>query len=549
MLVEVEVLEIEAKLETARAQIREDSLRAPPEWCPFFEELEERIFDPAFSLGSARRQLGLKGREHTKAFEACLACSPVTYIRRLRVSAARQLLALEGLRRWQAARLTGFRAAESLRAALGREKRSLGAERLGGSNSRSTQLPPRTPRAYAPAALRSLVAGAATDRTEASERQKQLEEAERIEYLPCLERRWAAAFWSRIRRQPLSGLATQVSSAPFETTAFCEFLCEQSQEEGRDDRQRGVVVAELALAALAPLAQNLPEAEHRRWQAKVWACLGNARCLALDYVAAEVAFSTAEAFLVGAGSPADVRAELLCYQSWLRSSQGRLAEALELADEAMALLPERSGQLVVRVLLVRAQAYSNLSQYERALVDLHAVLAHLDLGSEPFLHWMAHQNIASTLWRLDRQAEAEAWLERARALAVRLGRLAPLCHTLWLEGLLADQQGKVDRAVSRLNEACEGLRGIGKWGYFAIASLDLARVETHRGGVAAAVERAAQALPHLEVLKLEKEGLAALALLRQGVAAGGLSTAVLERIRFHAGRAAGVPESPNGPET
>lgn len=346
----------------------------------------------------------------------------------------------------------------------------------------------------------------------------------------------------------MAELRAEAACLPFETPVFCELLCEQSREQGRDDRQRGVQVAELALAALGPLAHHLESEELRRWQVKVWACVGNARCLALDYSGAEGAFAKAEG-LGAAGEVADeVRAELLCYKSWLRCCQRRLAEAIELADDAAGLLPKRAGRLVVRVLLVRAQARSHLGQDDRALPDLYAALGFLEEGSDPLLRLTTHQNLAATLWRLGRLEEAGEWLERVRPMAAKLNKPVPSFHLLGFEGLLAAERGHLETALTRLRETCEGLRGIGKWDSFAVAALDLAQVELRCGAVEDAVDWVMQALPHLERLDLESDGLAALALLRQGVAAKQLSATVLAEARQHASRAAGVMSAPSGRE-
>ncbi|NJL28385.1 MAG: hypothetical protein HC897_11105 [Thermoanaerobaculia bacterium] len=229
-------------------------------------------------------------------------------------------------------------------------------------------------------------------------------------------------------------------------------------------------------------------------------------------------------------------------RSCLRYSQRRLPEALELADQAMELLAVPQGRLAVQILMTRAQVYSAQGLAERALPDLFAAAEALGTNTDVFLLWLVRQNLASGLWRLGRIEEAESWLGQARVLAAELAQRAPWYHTLWLEGLIADHKIRLEVAAIQLREVCMGFRGSGSWGHFAVAALDLARIEARRGCVDEAIVWAVQALPHLQALELESEGLAALALVREQVAAKQLRAAVLEPLRRAAGRAVGAPE-------
>lgn len=541
MATEVSARELETTLETIRQSVLEDGNRAPEEWKPVFEVMRKRIFDPDFKLGEARLAIGLLKATDKKAFEACFGCSPLTYLRQRRLEAADAVLALGELRVWWVARQTGFRSAQALwRASRRQEKLRIGKEHKKASSSLKRR-PPKARNDNDPAAILRQLLGGGADSTVTLAHQEQLQARSISDDLSEWERHWAVLYWTVMRQLPWSVQEDQVKVAPFETPALFEHLCEQSREEGRDDRAWGVKVAELALVALGPLAKHAVEPTLSHWQGKAWACVGNARCLALDYEGAQAAFETAQRFLSIGEAPIELRAQLHYYRSCLRWFQRRLGEALELAEAALELLEERRGKLAAQVLMARAQVYSQLAQAERALPDLQAALAALEGISEPFLSWVIHQNLASTLWRLGRLDEAERWLEHARPLAARLGKLAPWCHTLWLEGLLAARQGSLERAAARLREVCQGLLGIGERREFAIAALDLARVEAGRGEVGEAMRWAGEALPHLELLKLESEGLAALGLLRQEMATKQLSAAVLERLRRAAGRAVNAP--------
>ncbi len=66
-------------------------------------------------------------------------------------------------------------------------------------------------------------------------------------------------------------------------------------------------------------------------------------------------------------------------------------------------------------------------------------------------------------------------------LVKQIAEPGPICHTQWLEGLLASRTGNPAAAEMLLAAAREGLRALGECGHFAVVALDLAAVVLGEG--------------------------------------------------------------------
>ncbi|MCP4603198.1 MAG: hypothetical protein GY847_22235, partial [Proteobacteria bacterium] len=120
------------------------------------------------------------------------------------------------------------------------------------------------------------------------------------------------------------------------TPLFFHFLREKSISEGREDRMRGVQLAELALESLAVTEQiSGRNAGSLRAQGLAW--LGNARRLAFDFPGAEKAFSDAEAFLPDDNDEPLIVAEFYELKAALRLWQRCFSEALALSGSALPI--------------------------------------------------------------------------------------------------------------------------------------------------------------------------------------------------------------------
>jgi transcriptional regulator with XRE-family HTH domain len=137
-------------------------------------------------------------------------------------------------------------------------------------------------RAVASAAERIVRAGSDAVRLEL-ERAVQAERARR-------ERDEAAALWQEVKEVPARALAALVERArEYQTRAFCEVLCRQSERAAADDPQKAIALAEAALKAAERIPGPVPR--RRRAEGFAWAHLGNARRVANDHEGGDAAFS------------------------------------------------------------------------------------------------------------------------------------------------------------------------------------------------------------------------------------------------------------------
>ncbi|MEE8526139.1 MAG: helix-turn-helix domain-containing protein, partial [Thermoanaerobaculia bacterium] len=152
-----------------------------------------------------------------------------------------------------------------------------------------------------------------------------------------LERGLALSHWEDLRHLPAAE-QQELVRRPYglRTTALFDVLREKSRQQGRKDRHAGVRIAETALASLDGIAAHLTpdELANRRAQGCAW--LANALRLALDYPAAQRAFTKARKLLPKAPAQ-EVLAEICDLEGELYLFQSKLEQALELKDQAVDL--------------------------------------------------------------------------------------------------------------------------------------------------------------------------------------------------------------------
>lgn len=531
---------IPVELESARRRIGEEGARAPASWRVAFDELAVRLFDPDFSLQQLRRARGLRAACHSESFRACFGCAPGEYVGRWRVQTAVRLLGRRELEIGQVAQLVGFSSRRSFEKAV---RRLCGLspaalrERMTGTGETPEE----------PAAVRSRqLLGLALEPSEAAaeiRRLRRLRQGTPAPHAPGIqgfESQVAEQWWRFLRELSDGERRRALRGALFETPALFEHLSRASREEGRENRQHGIELAELALDSLRPLRGRLEPARLAELEARAWAYLGNAFALALDYPAAGRAFQAAHRCLVGHPIAAVVEAEVLYLRSVLCRFERRLGEARQLADRAVALCPPGRSRLRAEVLLGRGNVCWLSGEHAAAHADFKTALEALDPETEPYLACVATLNVSDSLCRLGEHEQASCWLARAEPLARRLGQRLPLCHILWLGGLLAIRFGRLEQGARSLREAYVTLQALGERGYAAIAALDLAEIEGRAGRSEEALELIAHALPMLETLGLEAESMSALELLRRILETRQLGAASLAAPRATLGRSVGA---------
>lgn len=529
-------------------QIREDQKQIDNPARRILERLEQEFLSPGLKVTALIRASKARGSRSLERLQAVTGLTLSGYLLEARGEVALRLLRGTELPIEEIAGLAGFAAAPAFCRAFRRwygvapgiyrenvrAARARGVELADPAEIRYRQLLPLTVEGADPVQLEAVIVEEASARGVALPAICQAETAEQLEVEA------ARLWWERLRGLPFEEQRESILAGfRFQTSAMVEHLLRMSREEGRSNRRRGFEVARLALEKAERLGSAISGSEHSQLMARAWMTLGNAHRLMWEHREAEEAFATAALLLADPATPRALRAELAYSQCQLRQYQRRFTNALEHADRAVALSENDSGSLVI-ALLCRGGVYWHLGEWQRAAADFAAAGQSQELSGKPFLHFAAVQNLADTLVQWGRYDEAGAQLTRAKELGERLGEPVLACHIRWLEGLLARHTGCSTIAETHLTFARAGFRSLEELGHFAIVSLDLATLLLWERRAEEALATVGEALPQLEALRLEDEGLIALRLLQQAVTEGEVSIALVENVRASARRLLGT---------
>ena len=300
----------------------------------------------------------------------------------------------------------------------------------------------------------------------------------------------------------------------------------EARGERRDDAERGLVAAALAVALAGSLrVDRHAEDEVENLQAATWAELANARRLLGDHAGAE------RGFLAAAGRVREL--PLLWKMSeevaalLIAERDFEAAEALLGALEAVyRSVQDRHAAGRVRMRRGLAAMYGQDDRL--ALEHFLACLRLLDLPRDPAFALAAFHNTIACTIRLGHLKTARAWLARCAPLYEKSGRRTDLVRRLWAEA-------QIDAGLGHLERADAGLLGVRK--EFeeldlpyeaAIVTLDLCEVWIRRGKFREVVEGVDQAVSTFQALKIRREALAGLLLLKEAARAERATVAMVQ---------------------
>jgi hypothetical protein len=327
------------------------------------------------------------------------------------------------------------------------------------------------------------------------------------------ERYQADQLWQRIRVLPFQEQKREVRGYLFRSTVLFDLLRKRSREEGREDRERGVRVAKLALVSLEGHEEVFGERIHDL-RALGWAWLANARRLSLDAEGAEADMARADREWSEPRAERDlaISAEIRLLESGLRTWQRRYEDALELLDESV-----RQSRLIgnsflqAQALVQRASVNWFLDRLEDSIVDVRSALD-IDHG-DPCLEFTAAYNLAHWMARIGRAGEAARAIPSLKEFSMGSGRPFARHQVQWIEAVVKHALGEREAAESLYSQARSGFEALGELPALALVSLDLSvfYAEEHRRLRASALARKTVVI--LQALKLDREALAAVELL------------------------------------
>ncbi len=531
---------------SALARIRSDRERAPAQLVPVLRYLQEHLFEPGFNVSRLKIAGRIRDNSFPLLFRQHVGIPPSVYIEDARLQTAVELMRTSELRISAIGDLVGYSSASVFSRAFTRWSGMRPADFCKADGQATARAGSAQQEMFSADYWRRALVGE-LDPAEAAVLRRRWRllyptsaDANAHKLLVDgvqFEKAFAVVVWETIRDlSSVEQVEFVRSRISFRSAALFDFLLKQSRQEGRGDRQRGIQLAELALESLqgsaSALGALLPDLS-----AKAWAWIGNARRLALDYAGAELAFAESEHCWLAASQPPNpaVAADLYDLKAGLRVYQRRLVEAAELVNQAMGELDRSDSppQQVCRVLLRRAliadldgrpaDAVPDLQRAKECLANTASTDSHLELALTV--------NLATSLTLAERYEEAQQHLPRAAELCARHRYQIGQHQLCWLRGLIAQSKSDLASAEQAFQTAQQGFADSGETGYAAVISLDLAVLFLEQKRNRSTAEIAMSLIPTLEGLRIHREVLVALGLLRTAIAEERLSRDLLQQLQ------------------
>lgn len=285
------------------------------------------------------------------------------------------------------------------------------------------------------------------------------------------------------------------------------------------------------------------------FQSRAWAELGNALRVADKLDQAESAFTRAvELFHLGTND-GFLGTRLLELQASLAADCRRFP----LACRALTLVyrfyrRQGDSHLAGRALISKGLYTGYAGDQEEAMRLLRQGFALIDPERDPVLSFAALHN---QIWFLVdggqiREARKLLFLNRRYCEAAG-GRINQM-KQLWLQGRIEAGQGELGRAEMTLREVTRGFVDVGRFYHAAISSLDLAAVLLSQRRAAEAQDLVVEAAGVFAALKIDREAMGAVLLLRQSIEMRAASAGFVQEVSAFLRRAENDPNARFDPQ-
>ncbi len=512
-----------------RRRIRVDRGRVGPKLAPLLAHIEANLFDPALTVGRMKVACGVRDNSISSEFHAAIGRPPSAYIASCRMETAIRLLRDTNLEVWKLSDLLGYSSLQVFSRAFvrwgGMRPSAYRRKARRGMHDLPVALPlPRyenkavtTPRKSRPPAVpvRGLLA------------------TEELETLR------AQAVWDGVCRLPVPQQAEVLRTAARPTATLFEVVHQAARHAGREDRQEGVRIAELALETLPVAEPGWVDDALASLKARAWAWVGSARSLARDVSGTWRAFDAAERWLSESvvadahGRVAYLKACALKRQGELKGAVEALSRVIEVGCTAPSTAP--STTLRVEVAILHGGLLLDMERPAAAIPVLREAVGLVDQIEDPYLRYAAVQTHATCCAYAGRLEDARRQMPKARELCLILDQPNLLAHTIALDGLLAQALGDRHRAERCFLDAHQKFAAMGAFAQTALAAIDLGSVCLEGGRDEEARAYAAGALRILANTSHRKESLAALKILRTAIERDAVTLAALRAARSHLG--------------
>ncbi|HEX3129069.1 MAG TPA: hypothetical protein VH394_17175 [Thermoanaerobaculia bacterium] len=329
-----------------------------------------------------------------------------------------------------------------------------------------------------------------------------------------------------------AGGIEMLAEAPRELkgVAGCEALLERSWALRHEDPGKMLELANFATM----IADRLSPRHHGKRQVadlrcRAWSALGNAYRVADDLDSAEWALGRAtELQLQGTGDEL-LAVRLLDLRASLYGAQRRLPAALDALEGVYAIHKRRGDDHLAGRALIKKGIYTGHSNKPQEAVELlYDGLALIDQDRDPQLALSAVHNIAIFLVECGqfRKARNLSFMNRWRYK--RHGGTIEKVKFRWLLGLIDAGLGNLAAAEAALDEARQGLQEANLHYHSALAGLDLASILLRQSRSDDARTVVLEATEVFLKLRIEREALGAIVMLRQVFDAGVAAQALLD---------------------
>ncbi len=299
-----------------------------------------------------------------------------------------------------------------------------------------------------------------------------------------------------------------------------------------EDPQRGVELAHLAVA----VAHRLSEEEYGKarvadFKGRAHAALGNAYRIHARYSSARREIEEAWTHLVeGTGDPLE-EFELLGQCASLQLHLGHFDQAYALAGRALRKARMAGDEIAqAKALIQQADALGHVEP-TRAIPLLERALGLLG-PNDDWCCLCARHNLAWFLNDAGRSTEAVQVLDASRPLYGQFPHTLPSLALHWLEGRIAHKIGDLGTGEQILRTVWSDFREAGSGHHFPIVAVDLAELLIERGKIGEAVELLTETYLGMCSWRMDNAALAAMVSVRDTVARGAATLAVLAQARL-----------------
>ncbi|HVT15171.1 MAG TPA: hypothetical protein VHQ90_03180 [Thermoanaerobaculia bacterium] len=264
-------------------------------------------------------------------------------------------------------------------------------------------------------------------------------------------------------------------------------------------------------------------------RALAWAELGNAYRICDDLAQANRAMDRAICWARKGSRNELLLAAIATLLASLLGHQRRFAECQEMLTLVYRVYSEEGREHLAGRALISAGLYAGVDGAPgKAILLMRQGLDLLDLERDPQL---VAQTLRSMIWflvDLGRYRRARRLLWRGRPLFVAHGSLLDMLRLRWLEGRIHAGLADFPRAEAALQETRAGFAETGQVYPAALAGLDLAALWARQGRVHEIRDLAEEMIATFRALRVAREAIAALLLLKKTCEYGGQIAAVID---------------------